>query len=723
LRQPRPQLIQPLARQRRHLKRVGIASSQAAAAQRVDCVDLVQHELAWERVCADLAKHGVDRMLHLRQPSLGHGRVEHVEEHVGDERLLERRGEPFDELVRQAAHEADRVRDEVAPAVVLEAPRRRIERLEQAVVNGHTGSRQRVQQRRLADVRVTRECDRRRLCALPLLPPCRALARERVEAAAEERRAPAREPAVRLELRLARPTGADAAAEPLEVLPHPAHPRQVVLELGELDLELSLGTNGVLGEDVEDQLRPVDDARVERVLERALLSRVELVVDQEDLRARVRVGTLQLLELAFADVRPRVGLRPTLHEIGGGVDACGPRKLTELGKLFLGVGTVREDGEREAALGFRARCRIRLAGRHGRIMPLARASSTPAEHDLAARTLALVDIHSPSFEEQEIAEYVAREMPWPPTWREGETLWYSRASGEAPLVVLAGHLDTVPANRNFPGRVSGDVVHGLGASDMKGGLAVMIELAVALARARTLPGLAAGFLFFPREEVSVEQSPLPDFFATGALRSARLVVVLEPTDNEIQVGCVGSINARLRFSGRSAHTARPWLGDNAIDRAVASLSRVAGLPPTDVEVEGLPFREVLSLTRISGGRADNVVPDAAEATLNFRYAPHRSRTDAERRLRELAGDVEILSHSPAASVAVANPLVQRLRELGGFQTTPKQAWTPVAQFAELGIDAVNFGPGATRYAHAPDEQVEVAALERSFGALRTFFNA
>jgi succinyl-diaminopimelate desuccinylase len=346
-----------------------------------------------------------------------------------------------------------------------------------------------------------------------------------------------------------------------------------------------------------------------------------------------------------------------------------------------------------------------------------------SDSSVASRTLALVDIHSPSREEQEIAEYVAAEMPWRPTWREGETLWYSAAPSR-PQLVFAGHLDTVPANGNFPGRRAEGVVHGLGASDMKGGVAVMMELAWAVSRAGAATGLGAGFLFFPREEIAVEHSPLPSFFETGALDDTALVVVLEPTDNEIQLGCVGNITARVRFEGRSAHTARPWLGVNAIDLAVSGLARVVGLPPHDVAVGGLPFREVLSLTSISGGRADNVVPDLVEATLNFRYAPDRSRADAEARLRELAGDeVEIVSHSPAASVAISNPLVRRLQEIGGFAVTPKQAWTPVAQFAERGLDAVNFGPGATRFAHARDEQVEVAALERTLDALRVLLTA
>jgi len=381
---------------------------------------------------------------------------------------------------------------------------------------------------------------------------------------------------------------------------------------------------------------------------------------------------------------------------------------------------LREHRDGEAALGLGARERVRLTRRHERIMP-PKGTIPGMDHDLAARTLELVDVPSESRHEEELAELVREAVPLELRYDRDLTLLFETQRTERPLVLLAGHLDTVPANGNLPGRIENGAVHGLGASDMKGGLAVMVELARWAAAA---DGLAfdPAFLFFAREEISVEHSPLPALFDSGLIADADLVLVLEPTDNELQVGCVGNVNARLRFEGRSAHTARPWLGVNAIDLAVAGLQRVAGLPPHDVEVEGLPFREVLSLTRIQGGLADNVVPDLVEATLNFRYAPHRSREDAEARLRELAGDgVEILSHSPAAPVAVRNPLVQRLRDVGGFEVTPKQAWTPVAQFAERGLDAVNFGPGATRYAHTRDEQIEISALERSFDALRDFF--
>jgi succinyl-diaminopimelate desuccinylase len=351
-----------------------------------------------------------------------------------------------------------------------------------------------------------------------------------------------------------------------------------------------------------------------------------------------------------------------------------------------------------------------------------------APHRLAERTLALVDIPSPSREEHAAAAYVREVMAGAAVdlVYEGDgglTLLYAteRRPG-APLVLLAGHLDTVPAQGNLPGRIDGGAVHGLGTSDMKGGVAVMIELARGLPAE---PELDAAFLFFPREELSQEESALPAVFAEAPLvHEAELAIVLEPTDNTVQAGCVGNLNAELAFHGRSAHSARPWLGVNAIDRAVAGLARLLPVEPLEVEIQGLTFVEVVSATEVHGGIASNVIPDRVTVTLNYRYAPDRSAEDAEARLRSLVngiGELAIRSNAPGARVAAEAPLVQRLRAAGGFAVEPKQAWTPVAELSAAGLDAVNLGPGATRYAHARDEQVEIAELVRTYEALRAFF--
>jgi succinyl-diaminopimelate desuccinylase len=231
------------------------------------------------------------------------------------------------------------------------------------------------------------------------------------------------------------------------------------------------------------------------------------------------------------------------------------------------------------------------------------------------------------------------------------------------------------------------------------------------------------YLFFTREEVPVSESPLPALFASGLLAGTQLAVVLEPTDCILHAGCLGNIQARVYFHGESVHSARPWTGLNAIHELVRGLETIVRLEPVDVEQDGLTYREVVSAVRIEGGIASNVIPAAASAELNYRYAPGRSRDDAEERLRSLLphGELEVLSNSPAAPPALTNPLAVRLRELVP-DVAPKQAWTPVAQFAEQGIDAINYGPGATAYAHRQDEQVPVENLHRAYETLRTFLS-
>jgi succinyl-diaminopimelate desuccinylase len=339
---------------------------------------------------------------------------------------------------------------------------------------------------------------------------------------------------------------------------------------------------------------------------------------------------------------------------------------------------------------------------------------------LADRTLDLVDIASVSGDEAEAYAYVQAHVPLDTVFDDGESLLFAKRDGK-PLVLLAGHLDTVPEQGNRPGRIEDGWVVGLGASDMKGGVAVMVELARWAAEHEL--GYDLGLLFFPREELGAQHNPLPGVFAQAPLvDEAKLVVCLEPTDNQLHLGCLGNLVARVVFEGKSAHSARPWTGENAIAKALRGLQPVLDAEPRDVEIEGLVFREVISVVQLNAGIATNVVPARAEAVLNFRYAPDRTSEEAEARVRELVGhdDVEILANSPAAHVAPRDGIVGELARAGGFDFAPKQAWTNVADFAARGLDAVNLGPGATRYAHAVDERVEIAELERTLAALQSF---
>jgi succinyl-diaminopimelate desuccinylase len=339
---------------------------------------------------------------------------------------------------------------------------------------------------------------------------------------------------------------------------------------------------------------------------------------------------------------------------------------------------------------------------------------------LADRALDLVDIPSESRNEAALYDYVKASVGLDAAFDDGESVIFAKRSGR-PLVLFAGHTDTVPAQANLPGRIEDGAVVGLGASDMKGGLAVMIELANWAHEAATAYDVA--FLFFPREELGPEENPLPGVFErTGIVDDAQLVICLEPTDNTLQLGCLGNLNARVEFAVRAAHSARPWLGTNAITVAHDGLAPVLRAEPRDVEIDGLVFREVMSVTQLAAGIATNVIPAHAEANVNFRYAPDRTPESAEAVIHELFPHAEISSHSPPAHVAAQSALVQELRAAGSFALEPKQAWTNVADFAARGLDAVNLGPGGTRYAHAADERVEIAELERTFAALQRFLS-
>jgi succinyl-diaminopimelate desuccinylase len=348
---------------------------------------------------------------------------------------------------------------------------------------------------------------------------------------------------------------------------------------------------------------------------------------------------------------------------------------------------------------------------------------------LAARTLELVDIPSESRSEDAIREHLLKLVPQTlvPEYAGDEAFFFTPANRrDVPLVALIGHYDTVPAQDNLPGEIRNGAVHGLGASDMKGGLAVAIELVRDLHERAPGP-YDVGLVLFGREELPSKHNPLPALFSgSSAIHETALAIVLEPTDGRIQAGCLGNVVARLVFHGRSGHSARPWLADSAIERAVGGLSALLRLAPRVAVVGGLEFKEVVSVTRLEAGIADNVIPGEAKATLNLRYPPDRTPDEAEVYLRSLTPDgatLEISSNAAPARVVTDTALVRALRAAGDLAIEPKQAWTNVADFTANGIDAVNFGPGHTAYAHRQDEHVEIDALVHAYETLERFLGA
>jgi succinyl-diaminopimelate desuccinylase len=298
-----------------------------------------------------------------------------------------------------------------------------------------------------------------------------------------------------------------------------------------------------------------------------------------------------------------------------------------------------------------------------------------------------------------------------------------------PLVLLCGHLDTVPIHPSDlgkpPRREQGRLV-APGASDMKSGVAVAMELAERLTRAERFCDLA--LVLYSREEGPFDENELGDVLReTPGLARAALALCLEPTDGVLQLGCVGSIHATVTFTGRAAHSARPWQGENAIHKAGALLAHLATRAPRDAASAGVTYREVVSATRVDGGRARNVVPERCTMNLNFRFAPDKTLEAAAEELRALAarfgGAAELTDLSPACPAFADHPLVRRLVERARVAVEPKQAWTDVARLAQAGIPAVNFGPGATAQAHQAGEWVELEALTRAYRALERFLRA
>ena len=346
--------------------------------------------------------------------------------------------------------------------------------------------------------------------------------------------------------------------------------------------------------------------------------------------------------------------------------------------------------------------------------------------DLLALTAELVDIPSVSHDEEAITGWLEaqlRAVPWLEVERVERNLVARTDLGRSMRLLLAGHTDTVPVNQNDRARIDGDTLWGLGSCDMKGGLAVQLELA----RTVSEPAVDVTYVFYECEEVAAEFNGLvkllrerPDLLAADA------AILGEPTDAQVEAGCQGSFRAAVRLVGERAHTARPWMGRNAIHRLGAVLDRLASYEGRRPVLNDCEFREALQAVGVSGGVAGNVVPDAAEVTINHRFAPDRTVDEAVAHVRgvldgaldEAGGDAfEVLDANDPAPPSLDHPLLASLVTSTGKPARAKLGWTDVAFFAAAGIPATNFGPGDPTLAHARDERLERASIEHAHAAL------
>jgi succinyl-diaminopimelate desuccinylase len=344
--------------------------------------------------------------------------------------------------------------------------------------------------------------------------------------------------------------------------------------------------------------------------------------------------------------------------------------------------------------------------------------------DLLERTAALVAVPSASHAESELADLVAKRLEacdHLTVDRVGDNVVARTRLDRPHRLVVAGHLDTVPANDNAEPRIEGDVLWGLGSADMKGGLAVMLELATSV----TEPAVDVSWVFYAGEEVSAEHNGLRHLFAERPeLVQGDAALLGEPTSAMLEVGCQGSMRLVVRLQGARAHTARPWMGRNALHRAgrlLATLDSYEGRRPV---LDGCEYREALQAVFVEGGVAGNVVPDLATITVNHRFAPDRTPDEARAHVEDVLAphlepgdEVEVVDVALAAPPGLAHPLLAALRTRNDLDVRAKLGWTDVSRFAEAGIPAANFGPGDATLAHTRDERVERTDLDRVHGAL------
>jgi succinyl-diaminopimelate desuccinylase len=340
----------------------------------------------------------------------------------------------------------------------------------------------------------------------------------------------------------------------------------------------------------------------------------------------------------------------------------------------------------------------------------------------------LVDIPSETGDEGQICDEVAGRMM--STFgdggvvRVGNSLVVGERTGK-PLVALVGHLDTVPSQGQGPARIDRGRMYGLGSTDMKGGVSVMIHLLEDPALSNG-PYDVVGVFYEAEEGPSAGNGLEPVLQQVTWLGDADFAVVLEPCDRQIQVGCNGVVNAKVRFLGKSSHSARPWWGENAISKAGDWLSVMHRRQPEPHVVGGLEYKEVMSITKAVGGIANNIIPAEFTLNLNYRFSPLRTIDDAVQHLLSVcdgADDVEIVDTAPSGPVETEHPFVIALAEASGSPLAPKQGWTDVARLGAHGVPAVNFGPGSAARAHQAVEWVDLADLDHAFDSLRAVLTA
>ncbi|MCB0887596.1 MAG: succinyl-diaminopimelate desuccinylase, partial [Propionibacteriaceae bacterium] len=338
--------------------------------------------------------------------------------------------------------------------------------------------------------------------------------------------------------------------------------------------------------------------------------------------------------------------------------------------------------------------------------------------ELATLLREIIDVESVSGNERALADLVEARLKASPHLtldRDGDCVVARTDLGRAERVVIAGHLDTVPVLDNLPSRLieapEGDIVWGRGACDMKGGVAVMLALAVEL----EAPNRDVTWIFYDHEEVDAARNGLGRLSRNRPdLVKADFAVLMEPTSARIEGGCQGTIRVELHTDGVAAHSARAWMGVNAIHALAPALQTLAGYRSEEIEVDGLVYREGLNAVGIGGGVASNMIPPSAVLTVNYRYAPDKSPDEALARLREwFAGyELRITDVSPAARPGLDLPAARQFVEAIGERAHPKYGWTDVARFSAVGVPAVNYGPGDPSYAHRADEFCPVAELDR-----------